>query len=203
MDKPVLGTVVRATDAGIRSTNQVCWLACEGCGHERWVILRGGRPRSRWCRTCGGRRTGQLPHCSVQARCDFCYRGFEKTRTNQRFCSDDCKDRFWVSVTSAARAAVRAEQPTTLEKRAVYELVRRARKRGAGGSFTAEEWHALCALYGYRCLSCKAVGVRLTADHVIPVSLGGTSDISNIQPLCGPCNSRKGVLVIDFRGEVS
>jgi 5-methylcytosine-specific restriction endonuclease McrA len=30
-----------------------------------------------------------------------------------------------------------------------------------------------------------------TADHAIPLSKGGTSDLSNLVPACGPCNSAK------------
>ena len=75
---------------------------------------------------------------------------------------------------------------------------RNTRLTGAGGSFTAAEWTALCEKYNNRCLCCGKRR-KLTADHVIPVSKGGTSNISNIQPLCGPCNSRKGAKTIDFR----
>ena len=48
------------------------------------------------------------------------------------------------------------------------------------------------------CLCCNRRR-KLTADHVIPVSKGGTSYISNIQPLCQPCNSSKGTKTTDFR----
>ncbi len=75
---------------------------------------------------------------------------------------------------------------------------RRTAKTKAGGSFTVAEWTALCKKHNNRCLCCGKKR-RLTADHVIPVSKGGTSNISNIQPLCGPCNSSKRDKTIDYR----
>lgn len=75
---------------------------------------------------------------------------------------------------------------------------RRTRKTNAGGSFTASEWRKLCKRYDGRCLRCGEK-TKLTADHVIPVSKGGSSNISNIQPLCLSCNSSKGNKTIDFR----
>lgn len=64
------------------------------------------------------------------------------------------------------------------------------KKLNNGGSFTAEEWSNLCALLDNRC-ACCAVKTKLTADHIIPISKGGKSDINNIQPLCKSCNSVK------------
>lgn len=75
---------------------------------------------------------------------------------------------------------------------------RRVRKTGAGGSYSLEEWSDLCARYDYRCLACGSTA-PLTADHVVPVSRGGTSNIDNIQPLCQSCNSKKSRQVIDYR----
>lgn len=79
-----------------------------------------------------------------------------------------------------------------------YFQKRRTAKTLAGGSFTAAEWSALCNKYHHKCLCCDKRR-KLTADHIIPVSKGGTSDISNIQPLCQPCNSSKGTKTTDFR----
>lgn len=75
---------------------------------------------------------------------------------------------------------------------------RRTRKTKAGGSYTVEEFKALCKQYDGRC-ACCGKKKRLTPDHVIPVALGGSSDIVNIQPLCQPCNSRKGTDTTDYR----
>lgn len=84
------------------------------------------------------------------------------------------------------------------KKRLVEKQRRRARIAGGGGSFTAAEWTSLCEQYGNKCLCCGEAK-KLTADHVIPIVKGGTSNIDNIQPLCGSCNSRKGTSEIDFR----
>jgi 5-methylcytosine-specific restriction endonuclease McrA len=75
---------------------------------------------------------------------------------------------------------------------------RRAAKNAGGRHFTVEEFDALCSTYGYACLSCGATDRVLEADHVVPLTKGGSDDISNIQPLCGECNRRKFTAVIDF-----
>lgn len=78
---------------------------------------------------------------------------------------------------------------------------RRAYKVQAGGSYDAIEWENLKAKYAYTCLCCgrREPDIKLTADHVMPVSKGGTSFIENIQPLCKSCNSSKGTRIIDYR----
>lgn len=74
----------------------------------------------------------------------------------------------------------------------------RTSKSEAGGSFTASEWKALKKQYGGRC-ACCGQKTKLTADHVVPVIAGGSSDISNIQPLCKSCNSSKRDKATDYR----
>lgn len=54
----------------------------------------------------------------------------------------------------------------------------------------------------YQCLCCgqragdidTSTGnpVVITHDHIVPLSWGGANSIENSQPLCQPCNSRKG-----------
>lgn len=75
---------------------------------------------------------------------------------------------------------------------------RRVDQRAGGGHFTPVQFRELCGYYGYVCLCCGASG-KLTADHVVPLSRGGTNTIDNIQPLCLKCNIKKGMSIFDYR----
>ena len=76
----------------------------------------------------------------------------------------------------------------------------KARKRNALGSHTFEEWLALKSYYRNMCLCCKKQesDIKLTEDHIIPLSMGGRDDINNIQPLCQSCNTRKHAKIISY-----
>jgi 5-methylcytosine-specific restriction endonuclease McrA len=76
---------------------------------------------------------------------------------------------------------------------------RRAAKHAGGGTFTVIEFEKLCEGYGHRCLCCGDTEAVLEADHVLPLTKGGSGDISNIQPLCGSCNRKKFVSIVDYR----
>lgn len=66
----------------------------------------------------------------------------------------------------------------------VYVRVPRAVKRKISR-------RALFARDGHRCVYCGSTG-RLTLDHVVPRSRGGTSVWENVVTSCAPCNHRKG-----------
>lgn len=68
---------------------------------------------------------------------------------------------------------------------------RRARRLGADGEYSHKQFREMCVLYGNVCLCCGASGVPLAADHVVPLTKGGSNGIENIQPLCRSCNSKK------------
>lgn len=70
---------------------------------------------------------------------------------------------------------------------------RKVRLRKNGGFHTKKEWEQLKALHNFTCLGCKKKEpeIRLTRDHITSVLNGGTDDITNIQPLCRSCNSKK------------
>jgi len=76
---------------------------------------------------------------------------------------------------------------------------RRAARHASRGNFTVEEFKELCQSYGNKCLACGDTASALEADHVAPLTRGGSDDISNIQPLCGSCKRKKFVNTIDYR----
>ena len=57
---------------------------------------------------------------------------------------------------------------------------------------------AIFNLYGEKCLCCGSEH-NIQIDHVVPIAVGGKSEINNYQPLCKSCNSSKGTKIKDYR----
>ncbi len=52
-------------------------------------------------------------------------------------------------------------------------------------------YEAVVARDGEKCNIC-GLTIKLTVDHIYPLSKGGENKLENMQILCGSCNSRKG-----------
>ena len=78
------------------------------------------------------------------------------------------------------------------EKRVAIEQRRRARKRSAPrNDLTAAQWRAIKEHYNHSCVYCGRKMQRLTIDHIVPLSKGGSHTLQNVVPACQSCNSRK------------
>lgn len=90
------------------------------------------------------------------------------------------------------------------EKVWFYTQIRRSRMKAVVGSHTLKEWKNIKEYYNHMCLCCKKFEpeIKLSQDHIIPVSRGGTDFIDNIQPLCTLCNSIKCVKDTDYRKKI-
>ena len=146
----------------------------------------------------------------IKAMCDFCGTIFWESpshykKKKRHFCSMKCYGEFVKEVLpmeeqNAYRGIRKIGESKQIyhknyckrhPKRISHLKARRyAREKGAIGSHTLEEWENLKDEFDNKCAFCRKK-VKLTKDHIIPLSENGTDYIDNIQPLCRSCNSRK------------
>ena len=67
----------------------------------------------------------------------------------------------------------------------------RARLHDAEGVVTAEDWLEILEQHNHRCYYCHKRTLRMTLDHVIPLSKGGRNSPENVVPACHRCNCKK------------
>jgi hypothetical protein len=91
------------------------------------------------------------------------------------------------------------------EKGKIFVINRNHNRRTkTKGSLNKYEWDNLKKKYKNKCLCCQLSEpiIKLTIDHITPISKGGLHLISNIQPLCINCNCKKYNKCIDFRPKI-
>lgn len=68
----------------------------------------------------------------------------------------------------------------------------------AGGTCITEKWHINCCY----CNTLLDSPKKMSIDHVIPRSKGGSNHIDNLVICCEPCNTKKGdKFLVDFIAE--
>lgn len=138
----------------------------------------------------------------------------EALRNSPRFQAAMKSPEFRVKMTAVLRRIPRATRerhwnwqggksfdPVNVKKVIAHNNRRqKLRRKAVPGSHTSVAWEALKARYGGKCLRCQKQEpeIKLTVDHIRPISKGGTNNISNIQPLCFSCNSWKRAKLINY-----
>ena len=145
----------------------------------------------------------------ISFNCDNCGqpatdRPSEYARKKRHFCSRKCyseyrRDKLPVEEQNAFQGGITPEESRRkwAEKNkkilAIRAAKRKERELNAPGSHTTKEWLAVkakgCAEEDDTCKG------DITKDHEIPLIMGGSNDIDNIQGLCRSHNSRKSTKV--------
>ena len=186
-------------DAGARRINKYIGRTCALVVCCNLMLIRASKLKHSRGKYCS-------PICTVDARRDpdAKWNSLAHVKNyNQRY-----RDSNRAALNSAARRRNERKPELARGRRKRWrdnhvESVRAAarNRRGRPGKHSVAEWFLLLLLTGFRCLKCGSLD-RLTADHVVPVALGGTSFIFNIQPLCEQCNKRKMKTATDYRPQI-
>lgn len=160
--------------------------------------------RKSWCKACGK----VISHRRYEAkRKEILAAGRKwkaenpekvKTRSNE-YCAEHREERNAYKRTKynenpQADWARRGEWVRNNPVKAREQRRRRAHLVKNAGEIDVVAWNNKLKDLEYKCQHCGTTN-RVEMDHKIPLFKGGTNHIDNLQPLCHPCNSRKGIRI--------
>jgi 5-methylcytosine-specific restriction endonuclease McrA len=184
---------------------------CKKCGKSK-SIKEFGKDRGRkdglflWCKQCASssavkwQKENPVKVKQYQATWKESHPDYKPEQDEATLMIRRLSDRIYYLRNTEKRAAAKKRwNDNHPEIVAMHRKNYRAKK--ANGTIKPEEWESLKKQYNYTCLRCgrEEPDIKLTLDHVLPLSQGGDNVIENAQPLCPRCNSTKGTKHIDYR----
>ena len=170
------------------------------CDHCQQVFAPYRLKNARFCSMlCRRRAAYKAANPRIEKACARCGAPFTPKASNKAiYCSTRCNK----AVTTAKakldparleRRRRRARIYSKTEKFRFTQINHKARRRSVEneGRVTEAEWKAIIARFNDSCAYCRADDLKLTMDHVIPLSKGGRHCADNVVPACQPCNSAK------------
>jgi 5-methylcytosine-specific restriction endonuclease McrA len=153
---------------------------------EREKARRAGEKRYRTGRLCA--KGHDAPRRTQDGRCVMCRKMYEdKKRTREARNRE--KKRYY------------AKYP---ERKSAESRTTRARRKNCEGRHTGKQIKELLEKQNYKCGICLAClhEKGYHADHVMPISKGGSNWIENIEMLCPKCNlAKRDKLPLEFAKE--
>lgn len=174
-------TAYRAMGSYDYSKNEGLYKTCNQCGREYpataeyWHKTKGGALGLRSdCKSCRCKTVTEYRKNNPEKVRDTLYRSRKKHA-------------------AAHKERYRRYAKNNIDKLRAKTRNRGAKRRNAPGSHTADELQEQYQRQKGRCYYCKSkLNNVYHADHVVPISKGGSNYISNIVCACPSCNMSKG-----------
>ncbi len=139
------------------------------------------------CHTCGSTLRYKNKRCVPCAR-RFASRYGVANKERRRVYSK----KWYAENHEYARNKNKEWERDNLNQRLAYNHKRRAKKNGAPGSHSAKDIRQLRESCNDACVYCfTPLFGKGHLDHVIPLALGGSDDVGNVQWVCATCNRKK------------
>ena len=134
-----------------------------------------------------------------ERKCILCGKTFIPRKVHQKYCLNKCdakkawKKKNWDKVLEWQRNWFKRKRIENPERFRQFVRNRKSRIKAGKGKITLLQWEKVKKKQNYICLYCrkKEPEIKLTIDHIIPITKGGKHSIENIQALCSSCNSKK------------
>lgn len=144
---------------------------------------------SKPCKRCGSTERYKYGHCTPCGR-EYSRRWRKNNPEKVREQSRASSRKYAVNNLEKVKESCRQWKDKNPEKQRANSNRRRSRKNKVISQ--PYDFETICTQYGNKCLRCGRDDVKLTVDHIIPISWGGNDTADNIQPLCLSCNAGKG-----------